>query len=202
MSANNSIYWVFTLYTLCVHFSPSIISRGRVSKLLMRCLFTDNGTMPVPELSNLLKTAAQQWGSQHLKQGMGSSFLTVMLWNPWFFFFFFLFKLISLEYRASLVAQMVKHLSAMWETQVWPLGWEGPLEKEWQPTPVFSPGKFQGRRSLVGYSPWGCKQSDTTERLHFARVALQRCSGFHSACTGGPAFPDFFPVQVTTEHWV
>ena len=38
--------------------------------------------MPVAELSNLLETAAQQWGSQHLKQGMGSSFLTVMLWSP------------------------------------------------------------------------------------------------------------------------
>ena len=32
-----------------------------------------------------------------------------------------------------------------------------------QPTPVFLPGKFHGQRSLVGYSPWGCKESDTTE---------------------------------------
>ena len=127
----DTIYWVFILYTLCVYLSPSIISQGRVSKPLMQCLFTNNGTMPVAELSNLLETAAQQWGSQHLKQGMGSSFLTVMLWSPWFFFdFFFLFKLIPLEYRASLVAQMVKHLPAMWETQVWSLGWKDPLEKE------------------------------------------------------------------------
>ena len=37
----------------------------------------------------------------------------------------------------------------------------------WQPTPVFLPGKSHGRRSLVGYSPWGCKESDTTEWLHF-----------------------------------
>jgi len=29
------------------------------------------------------------------------------------------------------------------------------------------PGKSHGRRSLIGYSPWGCKESDTTERLHF-----------------------------------
>ena len=36
----------------------------------------------------------------------------------------------SLEERASLVAQMVKHLPAMWETQVQSLGWEDPLEKE------------------------------------------------------------------------
>ena len=34
------------------------------------------------------------------------------------------------------------------------------------PTPVLVPGKSHGQRSLVGYSPWGCKESDTTERLH------------------------------------
>ena len=35
------------------------------------------------------------------------------------------------------------------------------------PTPVFLPGKSHGRRSLVGCSPWGREESDTTERLHF-----------------------------------
>ena len=40
----------------------------------------------------------------------------------------------------------------------------------WQPTPVPWPGKSHGQRSLVGYSPWGCKELDTTERLHFRRV--------------------------------
>ena len=39
--------------------------------------------------------------------------------------------------------------------------------KKWQPTPVLLPGKSHGWRSLVGYSPWGRKESDTTERLHF-----------------------------------
>ena len=44
----------------------------------------------------------------------------------------------------------------------------------WQPTPVFLPGKSHGQRSLVGYSPWGHQESDTTERLHLTslRVAL------------------------------
>ena len=37
----------------------------------------------------------------------------------------------------------------------------------WQPTPVLLPGESHGGRSLVGYSPWGRKESDTTERLHF-----------------------------------
>ena len=34
--------------------------------------------------------------------------------------------------------------------------------REWQPTPVFFPGEFHGQRSLVGYSPWGHKESDMT----------------------------------------
>ena len=40
-------------------------------------------------------------------------------------------------------------------------------EKKWHPIPVLLPGKSHGRRSLVGCSPWGRKESDTTERLHF-----------------------------------
>ena len=36
-------------------------------------------------------------------------------------------------------------------------------ERKWQPTPVFLPGESHGQRSLVGYSPWGCKEVDTTE---------------------------------------
>ena len=43
------------------------------------------------------------------------------------------------------------------------------------PTPVLLPGKSYGRRSLVGYSPWGREESDTTERLHF---------NFSLSCTG------------------
>ena len=39
--------------------------------------------------------------------------------------------------------------------------------RQWQPTPVLLPGKSHGRRSLVGCSPWGHEESDTTERLHF-----------------------------------
>ena len=50
---------------------------------------------------------------------------------------------------ASLVAQTVKHLPAMWETWVPFLGQEDPLEKEM----ALLPGKSHGRRSLIGYSP-------------------------------------------------
>ena len=39
--------------------------------------------------------------------------------------------------------------------------------RQWHPTPVLLPGKPHGRRSLVGCSPWGRLESDTTERFHF-----------------------------------
>ena len=39
--------------------------------------------------------------------------------------------------------------------------------RKWQPTPVFLPGESHGWRNLMGYNPRGCKESDTTERLHF-----------------------------------
>ena len=44
---------------------------------------------------------------------------------------------------------------------VWKISW-----MKWLPTPVFLPGKTHGQRSLVGYSPWGHKKSDTTKRLN------------------------------------
>ena len=40
-----------------------------------------------------------------------------------------------------------------------------PGRREWQPIPVFLPGESHGQRILAGYSPWGCKESDTTEQL-------------------------------------
>ena len=47
-------------------------------------------------------------------------------------------------------------------------GSEDPLEEEMAPTPIFLPGKPRGQRSLVGHSPWGRKESDTTEQLQFS----------------------------------
>ena len=43
---------------------------------------------------------------------------------------------------------------------------EIPWGRKWQPTPVFLPGKSHGQRSLEGYSPCGCKESDTAEYTH------------------------------------
>ena len=59
---------------------------------------------------------------------------------------------------------MVKNLPAVQETHVRSLGWEDVLEKEIQPTPVFLPGEFYEQRSLAGYGPWGCKESDMNKK--------------------------------------
>ena len=69
--------------------------------------------------------------------------------------------------RASLVAQRIKRLSVMQETRFDPWVGKIPWRRKWQPTPVFLPGESYGQRSMVGYSPWGRKESDMTERLHF-----------------------------------
>ena len=71
-------------------------------------------------------------------------------------------------YWASQVAQTVKHLPTRWETRVQSLGWEDPLRRKWQLTPVFLPGESHGWRSLVGYSPWGCRvRHDWATSLHW-----------------------------------
>ena len=72
-----------------------------------------------------------------------------------------------------------KNLTAMQETWVRYLGWEDPLEEgmvtPWQP--IENP---HGQRSLEGYSPWGYKESDTTERLSTAQG--------EGKCSPGPPF--------------
>ena len=57
--------------------------------------------------------------------------------------------------------------TATWKNQHFMFPWEWAWRRQWHPTPVLLPGKSHGRRSLVGCSPWGREESDTTERLHF-----------------------------------
>ena len=63
------------------------------------------------------------------------------------------------------------------------LTWVGkiPWRRAWQPTPVLLPGESHGQRSLVGYSPWGHKESDMTEAtLHtYTLTKLQILFGCH-----------------------
>ena len=61
----------------------------------------------------------------------------------------------------------MKNPPVMQETWIRSLGWEGLLRREQLPTPVSWPGEFHGL-----YSPWGCKESDTTERLSLHKELL------------------------------
>ena len=61
------------------------------------------------------------------------------------------------------MAQTVKNMSEMQEIWVQSLGWEDTLEKQMATTPVFLPGKSHGQSNLLGYNPWGCKESDMTK---------------------------------------
>ena len=58
-----------------------------------------------------------------------------------------------------------KTMPAMQETRFSPWVGKIPWRREWQPTPVFLSGESHEQRSLAGYSPWGCKESDTTEAI-------------------------------------
>ena len=62
------------------------------------------------------------------------------------------------------------------ETSVPFLGWEEPQKRKWQPTSVSLPGESHGQRSLVGYSPWGHKESDITEATWHAHTTYLRAS--------------------------
>ena len=60
-----------------------------------------------------------------------------------------------------------------------------PLEKEMATTPALLPGKSHGWRSLVSYSPWGSKELDTTEQLHFLYVSWRTISSLNSENSSG-----------------
>ena len=62
-----------------------------------------------------------------------------------------------------LVAQLVKNPPAMRETWVCSLGWEDPLEKGMATLSRILVWRIHGQRSLVGYSAWDLKESDTAE---------------------------------------
>ena len=95
---------------------------------------------------------ARQVGSipglgRSLREGNGNPLQYSCLWNP-------------MDFWSSLVAQTAKNLPAMRETWVLSLCWEDPLEEGKATTAIFWPGEFHELCSL-----WGCKESDTTEKI-------------------------------------
>ena len=81
---------------------------------------------------------------------------------------------------ASLVAETIKNVRAMQETQVRSLGWEGAWEKEMAMTPI-SCLENSTDRGFWWASPWGRKESDMTEWLTFTTQLLYNCVSFR--CT-------------------
>ena len=67
------------------------------------------------------------------------------------------------------MAQTIKHLPEMWETQVRSLDQEDPLRRKGQPTLALSPRKSYGWRGLMGYSPLGHKESDTNGHIIYSK---------------------------------
>ena len=100
----------------------------------------------------------QPMGSQRV----GHDWMTELNWN----------KIYTHTYKytkTSLVVQTVEHLPTTWETRVQSLGWENLLEKEMATHSSIFAWKILWMEELVGYSPWGHKESDTTERLTHIR---------------------------------
>ena len=124
-----------------------------------------------PDLWNIVSKITllriSRWRLQNIKlpkqDSFGGKVLVVRSWKqPWEYE-----NPVAMAWNglASLVAQTVKNSPTMQETWVRSLGREDPLEWARKPIPVFWPGESHDQRSLAGYSPWGHKESDTTEQL-------------------------------------
>ena len=99
-------------------------------------------------------------GSQRVAHGWGTNTFRHcirVLWET---------AVVSANFGASLVAQMVKNLPAMWETRVQSLGWDDPLEKGMATRSRILAWRIpMDRGAWRAYSPWGRKELDTTEQL-------------------------------------
>ena len=108
----------------------------------------------------------------------------------WIFHCFFLSYFIC---PIQIMTSLTVPANILWESHVLVI-WRPPYvllvavrmfyrRRQWYPTPVLWPGKYHGWRSLVGCSPWGREESDTTERLHFhfRFPALEKAMATHSS---------------------
>ena len=121
-----------------------------------------------------------------------------------------LFSSAASDSRASRVAPVVKTVPAGAGGKRQEFGpWvrKTPCRRPWQPTPVRLPGESHGGRRLVGYSPWGRKESDTTEQLHshFSLSCIGegngnplQCSCLENPRDGGASWADVYGV---TQSW-
>ena len=139
------------LFVLCSEFSTLIQHTVENDK----CIWRTHISHKVEAYYDVQKN--QGW-SDHLKI------------KPWHFLlkWWFCWELHCCSSWTSLVAQMVKRLSTVWETWVRSLGWEDSLEMEMATHSSTLALKIPWMEELgAGYYPWGRKESGTTERLHF-----------------------------------
>ena len=122
--------------------------------------FPASGSFPVSRLFTS--------GGQHIGASASASVLPMNIqgWFP-----LELIGCIFLLFKGTLKNLLQHHrlrdediLEICWET-MWIYSTQ--RRRQWRPTPVLSPGKSHGWRSLVGCGPWCCYESDTTEQLHF-----------------------------------
>ena len=141
----------------------------------------------------------------------------VVTWYMW------LFKFIKIKWNANVVLQLQGELyfnvpstildgedteyhrsKVYWTALLWS------SEKAMAPTPVLLPGKSHGRGSLVGCSPWGCEESDTTERLlfHFSVSCIGegngnplQCSCLENPRDGGARWAALYGVAQSQHDW-
>ena len=86
----------------------------------------------------------------------------------------------------------------MWEAQIWSLGWEDLLKKGMATYSSILAGEFYEQRSLVGYRPWGHKESDTTEWLTHSLEILARILAWILA---SPICSPHQELYNTTSYW-
>ena len=82
------------------------------------------------------------------------------------------------------------------------MAWVGkiPWRRKWQPTPVLLPGESHGGRSLVGYSPGGRKESNTTEQLHFTSLYTTWHMRSSFPCSGIDPTPPEMQAQILNHY--
>ena len=111
----------------------------------------------------------------------------------------------KLHHKGFPVAQTVKNLLQCRRPGFHPWVGKIPWRREWQPSLIFSPGKYHRQRNLMGYSPWGCRESDTTERLTLSRgtntgsLPATLTQPESSRCRSAP-WPCLRPSQETTSQ--
>ena len=95
---------------------------------------------------------------------VSSAYLRLLIFQDFWQSWFQLVLHLAQHFARCTLHIRLQHRRPMFDPWVGKIPWR----RKWQPTPLILPGASHGQRSLAGYSPWGCKELDTTEWLtHF-----------------------------------